>query len=125
MKRDMDLVRDLLLITEEAESSFDPRCNYGLEKYSETLIVYHVELLESQGLIDCQVAHAMGGVCTVCEIQALTWDGADYLDAIRDLGVWGKTKKVIKDTVKSTTMKAIKEIAVMVAVNMAAQKIGM
>lgn len=125
MKRDMDLVRNLLLITEAADSSFDPREDSGLKKYSDASIVYHVELLESQGLIDCQVLRAMGGVCAVCEIEALTWDGLDYLDAIRDAGVWGKTKKVIKDTVKSTTMKAIKEIAVMVAVNMAAQKIGM
>lgn len=123
MKRDMDLVRNLLIITEEAERPIDPRYDCGLGKCSEDTIVYHVELLESQGLIDCNVSKAMGGVCTVCEIVALTWDGADYLDAIRDPGVWSNTKKVIKDTVKSTTMMAIKQIAVMVAVNAATQAI--
>ena len=57
-------------------------------------------------------------------IEGLTWDGTDYLDAIRDGSVWAKTKKVVADAVGSTTMEVIKQTAVLVAVEMVKAKLG-
>lgn len=115
MKRNMDLVRRILIETEEAESTYDAEC-FVCDAYSYDEICYHVELMQAHGLIDAVIQKEWGGSVVVCKIKALTWDGCDYLDAIRDSGVWTRTKKVIKDTVGSTTISAIKEIAVMVAV---------
>ena len=115
MKRDMDLVRRILLETEKAESSFNAE-QLVCDAYSFDEICYHVELMQAHGLIDAMIRKDWGGSAVICRIEALTWDGCDYLDAIRDNGIWAKTKKAIKDTVGSTTISAIKEIAVMVAV---------
>lgn len=124
MKRDMDLVRFLLLITEEAEEPFDPRTLDEFSEYSENILVYHVELLENKGLIDVNIQGSFSGSCMLCEILGLTWDGADYLDAIRNDKVWDKTKKVIKKTVGSTTMEIIKNTALTVATQCIAKSLG-
>lgn len=60
----------------------------------------------------------------LCSIEGLTWDGYDYLDAIRNEGIWEKTKKVIRDTVGSTTFALIKDVAVMIATQTIKARIG-
>lgn len=115
MKRNMDLVRSILLETEKADSSYDAG-RLVCEAYSIDEIYYHVELMQAHGLIDAVIQKDWNGSVVLCRIEALTWDGCDYLDAIRDNGIWARTKKAVAETVGSTTMSAIKEIAVMIAV---------
>ena len=57
-------------------------------------------------------------------VRALTWDGCDYLDAIRDDGVWAKTKKLVREAVGSTTMAVIKDAACMVATQAIRARLG-
>lgn len=114
MKRDMDLVRFILLETEKAPDSFEIE-ELVCDAYDMKTIAYHVDMLNSYGLIDAKLNKAWGGVVVSGTIYALTWDGCDYLDAIREDKVWKKTKQVIKDSVGSTTLGVIKQTAVMVA----------
>lgn len=115
MKRDMDLVRQLLIRTEEAECTLDtPTLSFDTDEYDLETIVYHVRLLEAHGLIDANISRDITGSYH-CTIQGLTWDGCDYLDAIRDTRVWERTKKLVASTVGSTTMSVIKTAAIEVA----------
>lgn len=123
MKRDMDLVRKLLLETEKSEAPFDPTQNKTFIDYTDDMLYYHVELLQGHNLLDAQIQRGFSGKVISCNIISLTWDGADYVDAIRESKVWDRTKRVVKEAVGSTTMGVIKEAAVMIAKKLIAQNL--
>jgi hypothetical protein len=91
MKRDMELIRQVLLQVEE-KSTGPVRTidDLEVEGYNHDQIVYHVWLLTQAGLLHAKDFSSMSGVDwrPVC----LTWQGTELLDSIRDQEVWGKTK---------------------------------
>lgn len=113
MKRDMELVRQILITVGDAEGPVDIE-RFVDARFSMELIAYHVSLMEAHGLVDAEILYAddraYRGV-----IGGLTWEGADFLDAIGDDGIWKRTKAAIKSVSSSVTMQTIRETAVMVA----------
>src|ERR1700730_4899614 len=97
MKRDMDLIRELLLKLEAL-----PMCPGGIvhimpdatevqvDGYDTDQIDYHLSLIEKAGLIDTGGVNPMMGI----GFRSLTWSGHDFLDSVRSPDVWDKTKKV-------------------------------
>jgi len=97
MKRDIDLIRLLLL---EAEQESAPE---GLSTYSTGHQLYNLELMHDAGLIVATVHKDGGGVTRTVIIERLTWTGHDFLDATRDSKIWKKAKEhVIKPGVSWT-----------------------
>lgn len=97
MKRDMEIVRLLLVQQESDEESPE------LEAFDERLIVYNVALVIDAGLAFGQVILNADGEPEAAVIHRLTWAGHDFLDATRDPGIWAKAKtKVIKPGVSWT-----------------------
>lgn len=94
MKRDMDLVRDLLLKIEAAEeppslSALVPGREGGTSEYQ--LAAYHMRMLiEEVGLVRGRNACSSSGAEWL-NLQ-LTWHGQDFLQNVRDQTVWEKTK---------------------------------
>ena len=89
VQRDMDLIRELLLRIEQ-----DPRTN-GKEwvqvdwtgmNHSQEEIAYHLGILVQADLIRANVTGSMPMV------SSLTWDGHEFLDNIKDVGVWRQVK---------------------------------
>ena len=109
MKRDMDLVRFILLSAEASTEVLDLGAilSYGCD--AETA-AYHVELMASYGLIESSVTYAFGSKPTIVEVTGITWEGYDYLDAIRSDKVWHRAAKAIKDTVGDTSLAVVKDI---------------
>lgn len=92
MKRDMDLVRKILLKIEESpEYSFISPFN--IEGYNEDQISYHIELLDEAGLIKAKELSTMGNYSWIPD--RLTWEGHEFLEASRDDTRWEKAKKTI------------------------------
>lgn len=96
MKRDMDLIRQLLFAVEE-DPMFNGQ-NWGQpdiykkpleEGMSIEAIDYHVELLIEAGFLKGQSRAGFGSPV----VNKLTWEGHEFLDNIRDQGIWSKTKK--------------------------------
>jgi hypothetical protein len=90
MKRDMDLVRQILLTVAESETPvrLDVLVTDGA---SRDAVVYHVGMLVDEvGFLQGIKAHTMSGRNWI-ELQ-LTWQGQDFLDSVRDATVWEKTK---------------------------------
>ena len=54
-------------------------------------------LIISAGLINGQVAKAMGNRVSGFFMDKLTWEGHEFLDAIRSDTVWKKTKRRFAD----------------------------
>lgn len=96
MKRDMDLIRELLLKLEalkmrpgDVVHMMQDDDEIKIPGYEPDVIEYHATLIGSAGLIDSGTVRAMQGIT----FRALTWEGHDFLDAIRDPEIWAKTKK--------------------------------
>jgi|688.fasta_scaffold227839_3 hypothetical protein len=88
MKRDWDIIREVLLKIESSQahtsiSSNDFEC-------SNELIAYHMTLMFEAGLIGRANATTLDGHVYV---ERMTWQGHEFLDSIRDDTIWGKTKE--------------------------------
>jgi hypothetical protein len=92
----MDLIRTLLLKLEALPSKgssviivsgFDPQM--AIESFTPDEIEYHLRLLHAEKFLDSPGTKLpMAGVT----FRGLTWAGHDFLDSVRDDGVWRKTK---------------------------------
>lgn len=89
MKRDMDIVR--LLLLEQETSSTPPE----LGQYDDKLVVYNVALMLDAGLIEGSVTDDESGTPVSADIKRLTWAGHDFLDAARDPSIWQAAKERI------------------------------
>jgi hypothetical protein len=96
MKRDMDLMRDLLLKLEALPMrrggivTITPDADeIAVEGYGVDQIDYHLSQIRQAGLIDEGGARPMSGIGFRC----LTPAGHDFLDSVRDPETWSKTKK--------------------------------
>jgi hypothetical protein len=102
MKRDDDLIRDLLLKMEESDDS-DYVCSLTMgSEPEEEREYFHLQLLGDAGYVLETGRH--GGVFRV------TNQGYDYLNTIRDGEIWNKTKVAVKG-VGGGTFDIIKDIA--------------
>ena len=86
MKRDMDLVRQILQDAEAHEAG-QPSLNTNDSKYA-----YHIALMKDAGLLDAIVRTGVHGEPTDAVIKNLTWEGHDFLDAARDDTLWEAAK---------------------------------
>ena len=94
MKRDMDLVRKILLAIEESESG-----DIKLDRLGDDLdrVYRHVELMKEFGLVDATIIPGGDGPeekIVLCEVRGLTWEGHDFLEKARDESIWEKAKRI-------------------------------
>ena len=96
MKRDMELVRTLMLGIEHApgKSSWRELIPKDGNEGEQKLALAHLQLIREAGLIK-GVPLNMGGHSILENIE-LTWDGHEFLDAVRDPDIWRKTKERTK-----------------------------
>ena len=96
MKRDMDLIRELMLRLEACQlglggvaiiTSGDPLV--AVPGKSEEEIYYHLNLIQQAGLIDAPGSQPMLGVT----LAGLTWRGHDFVDSVRDPAIWRLTEE--------------------------------
>ncbi|MCF6156804.1 MAG: DUF2513 domain-containing protein [Candidatus Brocadia sp.] len=64
MKRDMDLVRQILLAI-EAHKDMKQKIKLEIEGYSEEQIMYHVKILADAGLIEATDVSSFEGICFI------------------------------------------------------------
>jgi Hypothetical protein (DUF2513) len=95
VQRDMDLVRDMLLRIEQ-DTRLDGTRFIGF-KFSElgiaadqSKLAYHLAMLIEEGFLD---GLGRTDIETLPVIRKLTWKGHEFLDDIRDSGIWSKTKE--------------------------------
>lgn len=125
MKRDLDLVRSILVYVEKAERDVDAE-SLVTDRWPLETVSYHVRLMAHHGLLDLsQDVLDMNGETVALSVSGLTWDGQDYLEAVRDNRVWNRTKKAVSEAVGSTTFEVVKQAAVMVATGLVKAKLEM
>lgn len=93
MKRDMDLVRSLLLQLEEHPHGYPPD-DIEMDGYSEEEVGYHFLLMVEAGLIEGEEFSTIGSSSPSVIPTRLTWYGHDFLDACRDSKRWKKAQGI-------------------------------
>lgn len=110
MKRDMDLVREILLEIEKSYVSTAIR-DLQIDGYDKETIAYHCKILHEARLVsEYKPIYADDGLLAFF-VGGLTWEGNDYLDKIRDNTLWKKTKDIIKDKGLPLVFETIKTIS--------------
>ena len=96
MKRDMDLIRAMVIALENSHLN-------GLPDVDKAEFNYHAQLLIEAGLAEGALAPAQRGIPTAALLWRLTWLGHDFADAIRNDTIWDSAKeKVIKPSASWT-----------------------
>jgi hypothetical protein len=104
MKREMDLIRLLLL---EVESGERPE---GMKLYSEQQVLYHCELAIEAGLLDGLVVRNGQGEIKGARLNRLKWEGHEFLDAARADSIWNQAKKRVIEVGGTWTMEGLKAL---------------
>lgn len=104
MKRDLNLIRAILLAVEACETSVMP-LTPAIEGYSKEQIVYHIHLMTEENLLDAIPLKTMASVLPIefGEIR-LTSRGHDFLDNARNDTVWKKVLAEAESKGMSTTV---------------------
>lgn len=105
MKRDLDLIRDMLIKIED----LTPSKEMELEDFSDLSsdkdkLYYHFELITDNNFISYNSIPCMGAKYNLFTINRLTSQGHDYLDSIRDPEIYKETKSKIGSLVKSCSL---------------------
>jgi hypothetical protein len=91
MKREMDMVRDLLLKVESAGPD-------GVDAKNESE-AYHMAIMDEAGLIHAAIARSGNGLPSAAHAIRLTWIGHEFVDAARSTANWRKAMNAVKDNV--------------------------
>lgn len=111
MKRDMNLIRDLLFRFEAAPKIYSGKKFFQIAGRPESEIDLHLKLLEDAGFIERPTPARSFAGGAIYEIgMRLTHAGYDLLDSIRDPDIWEKTQKGMKD-VGGFTFDLVKDLA--------------
>jgi len=97
MKRDMELIRKLLIFFDEKPEPHHVQVP-PIEAYDELAIKYHLVLLHDAGYLRCEVVKSSTSDRTIYVVPFdLTWEGHEFLDRIRDQHIWNEVRKQIRD----------------------------
>lgn len=112
MKRDFDLLRNILLTIESCEDV--PPKTMRIESFlnacdNPAIISLHLELLRDAGLIEARQIPRNDGVKGF-DVERLTFAGYEYLDAVRNARVWRNVKERLAE-VGGAALEIVKAVA--------------
>jgi len=104
MKRDMDLVRRMLLVAEE-----QPHGEWllGVDGIDADTFAAHVQWLLDAGFVEGRVTEMAGFAAS--RIERLTWQGCEFLDAARNETLWVRAKEVFCSNMVSFPLSLLKD----------------
>lgn len=115
MKRDLDLLRKILLAIENANEFYYyngiPLLASDIGCPNLNLVSFHVSLLVDNNYIEVLNVTCCGIAYDDYTIKRLTADGCDYLDNIRNDTIWNKTKEAISNVGGTCALDIVKSIA--------------
>lgn len=116
MKRDLDLVRKILIYFEEKENDQMER-DVELEGYESSLISYHLLIMDEAGLLRCERSYSKATPDRVIKVYpfSLTWKGHEFLSAAKNEGLWNRAKSILLKQTGILSFELLKELLVSLA----------
>ena len=96
MKRDLELIRKMVLTIEDSSSAWAPS-RMSFAGYSSSEVGYHAWLLIDAGLAKGNVTTDQQSDGPEAMITSLTWAGHEFADAARDDTRWQKAMGLVKE----------------------------
>ena len=112
MKRDLNLIRKMVLAIEDAESGWAPTLSF--EGYTPSQVGYHAYLLVDAGLAKGVDVSTHGSQATTALITSLTWAGHEFAEAARDDTRWKKALGLVVEKGGAITFEVLKQLLVVV-----------
>ena len=110
MKRNMDLIREILLYIESNQIDVNS-IDITLQNYSEYEITYHLKLLSEAGLVEINNSYENGaGINT--NANRLTWSGHDFIESAKEPKRWESMKKIITEKAGSVPFEILQKILI-------------
>lgn len=116
MKRDLDLLRKIILAVEDRPAEAAPR-SIEIEGYDATEIGYHSYLLVDSGLAKGVDVTTILDLLPQWEVLHLTSAGHDFADAARNDSTWKTATKMVKDKTGGVTLEVMKQVLVSLVKN--------
>lgn len=115
MKRDLDLVREILFTCELHEHGDAPEFPHLLrDGYTEEQIGFHVRIMGEAGLLATHDDTLLEDTSPQSTIEALTWEGYEFLELARSDARWIKAKALLSGA-KLFTFEAAKKVMAQLA----------
>jgi len=122
MKRNIELVRKLLLYLEE-KPDYKMVNDLELEGFSKYEVQYHFILMDQAGLISCERSVSSSTSDRVIQVYpfGLTWQGHEFLEASRNDTFWNKAKELVKSKSGALSIEVVKALLI----SMAKESVGL
>lgn len=92
MRRDMDLIRNLLFVVRDLSPGSDFKTP-EYEAFSRDEVREHLYLLHQAGFIEASVDSVLANSVPYIDPIRLTWEGHEFVEAIQDSSRWERLKK--------------------------------
>lgn len=124
MKRDLDLVRQILFAMEDKKDIHRPvnAKTLNIPGWSVAEVNYHLMIMIEAGYLEGTIRQFESD--TNVFVLRLTWHGHEFLDAARDEDRWKEAKAVVK-SVGSFTLEILKAILIDLGNNAARSMLGL
>lgn len=103
MKRDPDLMRDILINLEDS-TDFTFYKSIKLPGKTPEEISYHIKLLFEAGMVDAQDKSQRGTPYALWKARSMTPMGHDFLDSVRAPAMWEKAKGIMGRSLESVSI---------------------
>jgi hypothetical protein len=105
MKRDMDLVRRIVLAAEDLPAG---EWLEELDGVDPMVFSSHAKWMQEAGIVEATISEYLEGGAAVA-IKRLTWDGCNFADEIRSDTLWKKAKETVLKPTTSFTFSILRE----------------
>lgn len=123
MKRDMEVIRKLLIFFNEKDGPEMVDVPDIGKEYSESVVQYHLRLMCQAGWLNCETERSSTSdrIIRVYPFD-LTWEGHEFLAKISADGVWPKLKALVASKGGSMAFAVINQLATKLALEAAGLK---
>ncbi len=115
MQRDWDKIREILIKLEEMPAEKGNLCLGDFPPGEAYEYSYNTELLMEAGVIYGDMSKTLGSHASDFMAIRLTWEGHEFIDAIRSDNVWEKTKTSFVTSGLSMTFDLVKTVSTDIA----------
>ena len=112
MERNLDLYRSILLLVEKEGDPEEPLIHsLAVEGVDQAIVNEHVKLMVDAGLLEGEIKFSTNNRILLTAIRGLTPRAYDFLDNVRNDGLWERIKERISTTTGSASFDIVEEFA--------------